>query len=96
MLSGWMDVRASPKVEQTTVQREVHQAPTLRTGEPLQLEDKLHSNVRSSSSARISINNRLRRGRLSHEVMQKQNGDDNQNKQGNIAQSKGSGYSERP
>ncbi len=86
-----MNVRASPKIEQTMLQREVHQAPTLRTEEPLQLEDKLHSNVGSSSSARISVNNRLRCGRLSHEVMQTQSGDE-----GNIAQSKGIGYSERP
>ena len=57
------------------LQQEVHQAPTLRTEEPLKLEDKLRSDIGSSSSARISVNHRLLCGRLSHEAMQMQSGD---------------------
>jgi hypothetical protein len=86
-----MNMRASPKIEQTILLRKADQAPTLMTEESLQLEDKLRSNVRSSSSAKISVNHRLRCDHLSHEVMQTQSGDE-----GNIAQSKGIEYSERP
>ena len=91
MLSGLMNVRASPKIEQTMLHRMVDQVPTPETEESLQLEDKLRSNGRSSSSEKISVNHRLRCGRQSHEVMQMQSGDE-----GNIAQSKGIEYSERP
>jgi hypothetical protein len=74
-------------MEQPILQPWAHQAPANSTEKPLQLEDKLCSNVESSSSARTNVNHRPLCSRLRQEATQMESGDG-----GNIAQSKGIGY----